>query len=148
MKTPREILLEQHRAAVPKLDAIRRESVAPLTGHGGRFSLAPIGGEGRGEGADLRFLQLLWHELILPSRRIWAGLAAVWIAILAANFSMRDRTPTTMAKSVSPEMVQSFKQQEQLLTELIGPVDVSAAEPQKTYAPRPSSQRFPEILTA
>jgi hypothetical protein len=143
MKTPREILLARHQSATPKLDAIRRECVDHAS-----VSLAPIVGEGRGEGAAFRFLQLLWHELILPSRRIWTGLAAVWILLFVANVAMRDHTPMTMAKSPSPEMVQTFKQQEQLLTELIGPLDLSAAEPQKPYLPRPSSQRLPEILAA
>ena len=144
MKTPREILQARHHAAQPKLDAIRREIVAGLdrpdaTAQKEKYSFVSwcLGGS-----------KTLWHELILPSRRIWSGLAAVWILIFLANFSMRDHAPVTMAKSVSPAMVHSFQQQEQLLTELIGPVDVSAAEPQKSYTPRPSSRRFPEILAA
>jgi hypothetical protein len=143
MKTPREILTEKHKSAAPKLDALRQEIVAQLNqrpkAQRKKVILVPwrLGG-----------LKLLWHELFLPSRRIWTGLAAIWIVILAVNFSMRDHAPTDMAKSVSPEMVQTFKQQEQLLTELIGPIDSSAAEPQKSYTPRPSSQRYPEILTA
>jgi hypothetical protein len=140
MKTPREILVARHESATPKLDAIRHKTVD-------RLSLAPTGGEGRGERAAFRFLQSLWHELFLPSRRIWAGLATVWILILAANISLRDHTPTAMAKSTAPEMVPSLQQQEQLLTELTGPDEPAIAIPQKNYVPRPSSQRFSEMLT-
>ncbi len=139
MKTPREILSARHRAAEPKLDAIRQSAVAAV--YDRRSSPPPTT-------IAAHILKTLWHELILPSRRIWTGLAAVWILILAANFSMRDHPQRQMAKSVSPEMAHSFQQQEQLLTELIGPIDPSVAEPQKSYTPRPSSQRLPEILAA
>jgi hypothetical protein len=141
MKTPREILLARHQSATPKLDTIRHETV-------GRLSLAPIGREGRGEGAAFRFLQLLWHELFLPSRRIWTGLAAVWILIFAANFSLSDRSSMTMAKTTAPEIIPSLQQQEQMLTELTGSDESAIAEPQKNYIPRPSSQRPLELMTA
>ena len=144
MKTPREILLARHKAIEPKLDAIRHEIAVDLDRPG------PIAQREKYNFASLCLCcsKKLWHELFLPSRRIWTGLAAVWILIIAANFSLRDRPPMTMAKSVSPEIVPSLRQQEQLLTELIGPIDVSPAEPQKSYSPRPSSRRFPDILTA
>jgi hypothetical protein len=137
MKTPREILLARHKAVEPKLDDVRQSAVAAV--YDRRSSPSPT---------VVAILKTLWHELVLPSRRIWTGLATVWILIVIANVAMRDHPQVQMAKSVSPEMVHSFQQQEQLLTELIGPFDLSAAEPQKTYAPRPSSQRFPEILAA
>jgi hypothetical protein len=138
MKTPREILLAQHQSAQPKLDDIRHTAVAAVYD---RRSSPPTT-------ITANILKTLWHELILPSRRIWTGLAAIWILILAANVSLRDHPSVAMAKSPSPEMVQTFKQQEQLLTELIGPDVPAIAEPQKSYTPRPSSQRLPEILTA
>ena len=138
MKTPREILLARHQAAQPKLDAIRQSAVAAVYDRRSlpRPAFVPT------------ILQTLWHELILPSRRIWAGLAAVWVLIIAANFSMRDQQHGTRAKSPSPEMIATFQQQEQLLSELIGPNESPVAEPRKTFAPRPSSERLPEILTA
>jgi hypothetical protein len=143
MKTPREILLARHKVVEPKLDDIRRECVGQAS------RLSPVEKKKKSETGRMSVLQLLWHELFLPSRRIWTGLAAVWIVILAVNFSLRDNPQTTMAKaSSSPQMVLALRQQEQMLTELIGPNDPPAAEPQKSYAPRPSSQRRPEILTA
>jgi len=148
MKTPREILLSCHQSAVPKLDAIRREIVAELNNEETKEqsflnSLGPwcLGG-----------LRNLWLELIWPSRRIWASLAAVWFLIFLANFSMRDHSQPQMATTApSPQMILAFQQQEQMLTELIGPVapgDAPVAEPAKPSPPRPTSLRCLEILTA
>ena len=145
MKTPREILLARHKDAEPKLDAIRNECVGQAVGNA--LSPSPPSGERAGVRGQ-SVLQLIWRELIFPSRRIWAGLAAIWLLIFAANFSMRDHPHATMAKtSPSPDMIMAYRQQEQLLTELIGPSDPPAAEPQKPYVPRPSSLRPCEILS-
>jgi hypothetical protein len=138
MKTPREILLARHQSVTPKLDAIRQSAVAAVYD---RRSSSPTT-------IVSNILKTLWHELILPSRRIWAGLAAIWILLFVANFSMHDHSQAPMAKaSSSPEIILSSPQQEELLTELIGPDEAPVAEPQKPYVPRPSSQRFPEIVT-
>lgn len=142
MKTPREILLGRHQSAQPKLDDIRHAIVGKLNNKATKqqssqnifFSLL------------LGCSKNIWGELILPSRRIWAGLAAVWVLIFAANFSMRDHSPMTMSKSPSPEMISTFQQQEQLLTELIGSDESTVAEPQKSYKPRPSTQRSLQVL--
>jgi hypothetical protein len=78
------------------------------------------------------------------------GLVAVWILIVAVNLSQRDPAETMARKSPppSPEMILTFRQQELLLAELIGPNETQAAEPPKTFSPRPSSQRRFETLTA
>jgi len=139
MKTPREILLEQHRAATPKLDAIRHECV----GQASSLSQNKMSETGK-----MPVLLLIWRELIFPSRGIWASLAAIWIFIFVANVSQRDRSQMTMAKpSSSPEMVLSFRQQEKMLAELIGSGEPHVAEQPKTFSPRPSSRRQFEIFT-
>jgi anti-sigma factor RsiW len=91
-----------------------------------------------------------WHDVIWPCRRIWAGLAAVWVVILAVNLSMRDNSQTMAMKSSppSPEMIMAFQQQERLLAELIGPNETRNAEPPKLSLPQPRSQRRIELLTA
>jgi hypothetical protein len=136
MKTPRDILLARHQSVTPKLDGIRHEAVNSQF-HQRSFAAAI---------SD--FLGMLWRELILPSRRIWTGLAAIWILIFVANVSMRGHSEIKMANS-SPtrEMILTYRQQEQLLTELIGPNDPPVAEPQKKYSPRPASQRPIGIIT-
>ena len=119
MKTPRDILFARHQAAAPKLDAIRREVVAELNHKDTKarswtdnFVSWCLGGSNK-----------LWLELVWPCRRIWAGLATVWILIFVFNFSQRDPAELMARKSPppSPEMILTFRQQERLLAELIGP---------------------------
>ena len=143
MKTPRDILLARHQATAPKLDAIRRELVAGLNhqdtkARSGSINLVSLclGG------VNKRWLELFW-----PCRRVWAGLAAVWIGILAVNFSQRDPSPVLATKSSSPQMMLTFRQQERLLAELTGPNEPSVAEPPKKVVPRPRSELRLEIFT-
>jgi len=90
------------------------------------------------------FSSLLW-----PHPAAWAGLAAVWILILAVDFSMRDQAPVTAEKSAppSPEVIVELKQQQRMLAELIGPRDEHDADRSKSFVPQPRSERT-EILTA
>jgi hypothetical protein len=89
----------------------------------------------------------IWHELFWPSRHIWAGLAAVWVLILAANVSMCANSQTVVAQySPTPEMISSFRQQEKILAELIGSNEPRAARPPKVFPPQPSSERRFEIM--
>jgi hypothetical protein len=83
------------------------------------------------------------RSLLWPHPVAWGGLAAVWIFILAANVSMGDKAPATADKTLplSPEAVAELKQQNQLLAELIGTGDTSAADRQKTFVPKPRSER-------
>jgi anti-sigma factor RsiW len=94
-------------------------------------------------------LRECWQQLVWPSRRIWAGLATVWILILAANLSMQDHSQPALAKaSPVPEVIMTWRQQERLLAELIGPNEIRAAQPPKPYLPRPSSERrFESLMT-
>jgi hypothetical protein len=144
MKTPREILLTRHQALEPKLDAIRHAVVGKLNNEAARQQSLRNSFVSWFPGCSKN----LWRELIWPCRRTWAGLAAVWILIFAVNFSLRDRSGPTFAKTPpSPQMILAIRQQEQLLNELIGPNEAPVTEPQKTYLPRPDSLRTFEILT-
>jgi hypothetical protein len=137
MKTPREILIQRHQAATPKLDAIRQSTVAAVYDRRSVLWQTFVPG----------ILQAIWRELILPSRRIWAGLAAVWLLLFVVNFSMQDRSQLTMAKASTPaEMAATVHQEQELLAQLLGPDEPVAAEPQKKYVPRPSSWRQMEVL--
>jgi hypothetical protein len=139
MKTPREVLFERHWAARPKLDAIRHKVVGQASS---------LSQNKKSETGKMPVLRLLWRELIFPSRRIWAGLAAVWLLLLVVNLSQRDHSQVAMAKASTPaETVASFQQQQELLAQLIGPNEPVVAEPQKKYVPRPSSWRCFEIVT-
>ena len=143
MKTPREILLERHRAATPKLDAIHHKVVTESNHEGTKA-----------QREKMSFMSLclcgfnkVWHELIFPSRRIWAGLAAIWVFIFIVNFSQHDHSQGTMAKSLlSPEMILTYRQQEKMLAELMSD-EPHISESPKTFLPKPSSQRQLEMLT-
>jgi anti-sigma factor RsiW len=87
-----------------------------------------------------------WQQLILPSRRIWTGLAAVWILIFVFNFSQRDRAELMAGKRPpSPEAIQAWQQQQRLLVELIGPNETRAARSPKPVSPQPRSERRVEV---
>ncbi|HEX5399656.1 MAG TPA: hypothetical protein VFY06_11480 [Verrucomicrobiae bacterium] len=142
MKTPRDILLERHHAAAPRLDAIRRSVVRELNNQATKKRSLSAGLVALFLGCS----NAVWSELILPSRRVWAGLAAVWLLIFAVNLSMRDRSPSGVMASAPPQMMLTFRQQEQLLTELLGPDEVRVAEPATPSLPRPRSEGRLDIL--
>jgi len=136
MKTPREVLLEKHQTVVPKLDRIRRKVLAREL----RARTSPhawLSG----------WLAVPWRELIWPCRRIWAGLAMVWLVIFAVNHSLRDHSPTVATKALepSPELILAFWRQEQLLAELIEPHPPRVVVPRKPALPQPRRQRRTEF---
>ena len=88
MKTPRDVLFERHRSALPKLDVIRQSTVAAVCD---RQLGMDDAGERRSQTAAYNDLACVLAELIWPSRRIWAGLASVWVLIFIFDFSQRDR---------------------------------------------------------
>jgi hypothetical protein len=136
MKTPREVIFERRWAARPKLDAIRQGIIGEINNkdtkaQSRKINLASwcLGGVSK-----------LWVELIVPSRLVWAGLAAVWLLLFVVNFSMQDHSRPSMAKASSPaEMAATVHQEQELLAQLLGPDEPVVAEPQKKYVPRPSS---------
>jgi len=98
----------------------------------------------------LSILNSQLSALLWPSPRAWAGLAAVWVAILAMNLAARDKSPT-IAKDVtppSPEMIMALRQQERLLAELVERPEPRETERSKAVPPRPRSERRDELLMA
>ena len=87
--------------------------------------------------------------LFWPHPRAWAGLAAVWIAVVALHFSLRDPAPVLSAKAPppSPEAVAELRQQQRMLAELIGPAELRLADRQRDSSPKPRSEWAP-ILAA
>jgi hypothetical protein len=139
MKTPREILLERHRAAEPKLDAIRQEVVRELNNEATK--------EQSSFAAFVAWLlccfKIFWRELILPSRRIWTGLAAVWLLIFAVNFFQRDEVSSLTGKPVcSPAVMMSWQAQQRWMNELLAD---RAAPPEterpKIFSPKPRTEK-------
>jgi hypothetical protein len=122
MKTPREILLSRHQAAEAKLDGVRESIVATL-GERRPPVMQTAGAKGSEWLAILasfcrRCAAAPWQELILPSRRLWTGLAAVWVVLLVINFSQRDTGGA--ARSIhAPAVMVSWQVQQRWVNELL-----------------------------
>ena len=81
--------------------------------------------------------------ILWPHPTAWAGLAAIWILILAMDFSARGTAPVVAEKTAppSPEAIVELKQQRRLLAELIGPREAHDADRSETFVPQPHSER-------
>jgi hypothetical protein len=137
MKTPRDILFARHQAAAPKLDAIRRDVLNIELRDGRRVAVPKF------RVADTATLPILiWRELIFPCRRIWTGLAAVWILLFIVNLSQRDGSQTMMVKSApTAEMVMTFRDQQKLLNELLADRSPTMdAERPRIFSPKPRTE--------
>lgn len=145
MKTPREILLARHQAAEPRLDAIRRAVVHELNNQDAK---APSGVT---VFASLcrRCFAAPWRELILPSRRIWTGLAAVWILIFIINVSLRDNVSSVTGQPVrSPAVMMSWQAQQRWLNELFADRSTPPeADRLRNAAPKPRTEKY-EMMPA
>ena len=134
MKTPREVLLQQHQTAEARLDAIRCRAVAAVLD--GRVTPAT-------------FALKLWEELVLPCRGIWAGLSAVWLALLFFHLSGSGAPgPVTIAKSKRPTggTFLALREQQRILNELFAPASkTEPAASSRRDPPTPHSERRASI---
>ena len=85
--------------------------------------------------------RIVWGELIRPSRYAWAGMAALWVAMLVINGQLSDpRSSNAGGRAASSqEMIQAWEEQNRVLAELAQPAFPVPAPP--PYIPRPRSQR-------
>ena len=138
MKTPREILLAQHRTTEPSLDIIRQTVVANELSHqhsNAQSWMASFWASFR------EVPNILWRELIFPCRRIGTGLAALWMAMAAINISLCDPSPAPIEKASSPVKITAFRDRRELLNVLLE--DRSApmtAEPPGILSPKPRTE--------
>ena len=115
MKTPREVLLQQHQAAAPKLDALRANVVAGLAGPPARETIS-------------------WREFARSLRWHFAGLSAAWVVVAVLNI---DHSPSPVAmiprdKIPTPQQLwASLRESRRLLQEYSNdaPVAEAAAPP-------------------
>jgi hypothetical protein len=89
------------------------------------------------------------HALLWPHPKAWAGLAAVWLVILALDFSQRDGSLARREDSAppSPAMRAELRQQQQLLTELMGTRDTSDADRPRLKPPQPRTELIRILMT-
>jgi hypothetical protein len=134
MKTPRQLLIEQHSTADARLAQIQTQVLSqtlrsvPLAGHR--------------ESRVVLACRLFWQEIICPARYVWTGFAAVWLLILAVH--LQDAaliSRTAKAAPPSADALQAWKEQQSLAVELANPTAIYRAENSKTAAPAPRSER-------
>jgi len=83
-----------------------------------------------------------------PSPKAWASLAAIWLLLLIVNASTNDKS-IAVARALprpTPERLMAWREQERLLTELLGPREMPVAEKPKSAASSPRSERHNEFL--
>src|SRR5437870_4034840 len=86
--------------------------------------------------------------LLWPSPKAWASLAAIWLLLLIVNASTNDKS-IAVARTLprpAPERLMAWREQERLLTELLGPREMPVAEKPKSAASSPRSERHNEFL--
>ncbi|HUD83202.1 MAG TPA: zf-HC2 domain-containing protein [Candidatus Saccharimonadales bacterium] len=88
-----------------------------------------------------RVWQIIWRELIWPSRYAWGGMAALWAAMLVINGQMSEHRVNDLGgrASSSQEMMEAWEEQNRVLAELAPPAFVVPAPP--PAVPGPRSQR-------
>jgi len=132
MKTPREILLQHHRTAEPRLDAIRRAAIASRPMNQAAITMD----------WPQAVVSKLWRELIWPARRTWVGLAGAWIVIVTVNVHVvgNDEVAGRRFTPPSPATLLALREQERKFTELAEPRELREADRPKPGPPRPRSQ--------
>jgi len=80
--------------------------------------------------------------LLWPHPKAWAGLAAVWVGIIALNISTHEGAPKRAEKAAapSPEMVAELKQQRRMFAELVGGRETVEADRPRVFTPGPRSE--------
>ena len=136
MKTPREILINRHRATEAKLNQIRHKVVA-VSCHRKMSWRTRIAG--------------WWEEILHLPRPALALLGVAWMAIVALHFSTSEapRGAVNMAKESSkptPETLQALREQQKLFAEIVGSSVVPDADVRR-YTPRPRSECSTFIAT-
>jgi hypothetical protein len=83
------------------------------------------------------------RDLIWPCRRAWTGFAAVWLAILALNYSSREKPQSLPLTSSRPslETVQAYLEHEGFLPASNTTDERRRANPAKPPLPSPRSDR-------
>ena len=84
-----------------------------------------------------------------PSRRAWAGLAAVWVVIAGLNFAGRDGEGARLAEKQLPgssEVSFAVKQKRLLMADLAALAEPASADKARVAPPSPRSDRRKEPL--
>jgi hypothetical protein len=142
MKTPRQILIEQHLCADKELDRIQAEIIL-------KIAKPRTAGDEKTINLPKLIWQTLWLEVLRPARNVWAGFAVAWCLLIVANLSQADHLPRQANKKpISANMIMAWKEQQDLLNELTSPLSMQTAKRPKPYIPQPRSERPQPYLIA
>ncbi len=143
MKTPREIILEKHRAAEAKLKAISAENLAAFA----RKPQQQAERERHNSFPGSSLIGRFWAEAVLPWRRAWLGMAAVWLGIVALNLSTSEHPAREMAgeSKPDPQVRMALLEQRRMLAQLLEPIAPPPRSPPVTSGPR-SDLRLEEVV--
>ncbi len=129
MKTLREVLLQHHQSAEPKLDRLRAKSLQTLRQTQGTLT-----------SKSATPLNFSWRELLLSFRWHLAGISAVWcvIAILNNDHSPAPAPGLAHEKLPSPqEILTALRENRRQILELIeAPLPEPIALPPAFVPPR------------
>ena len=91
----------------------------------------------------LNWLAIPWRDLIWPSRRVWAGMAAAWVVIVVVN--LRDVREIQMARHdftpPSPAVMMAWRDQERSLTDFSEQSEARDVDRPRRLTPTPRSER-------
>ncbi|KAF0177414.1 MAG: hypothetical protein FD161_2501 [Limisphaerales bacterium] len=135
MKTPRELLLKRHEAALPKLDALRAAAL-PARSQLSTFNSQPAS---------------LWERLLGPNPLAWAGLAAVWLVLFAVNRSGGEAASSVSFASRASQpseaaVAEIVRERRREMAELLNLDEPKAAVPSRSELHPKRSQRREEFV--
>jgi hypothetical protein len=135
MKTPRQILLEEHSVNDSQLESIHRDIIArSIENRAKRLGV-------RHSSAALALVRNVWNEILLPARRIWLTYVFIWVAIAAFYIATADHTVMSTAVTANPsDAVANLKEQQIILVELLKPTTIEPADRPKEQPMRPRSE--------
>ena len=170
MKTPREVLFEQHQTAEPKLDAIR-EKVLTGVAQTSKSAVSRVSQPARRwdglptwksairqvwkpalRAGEASKLEAAWRQFWWSLRWHLAGLSAVWLVVLALSIDQSPAPTLEVARRSVPssrQLLAALRQNQRQLRELIRTPAAEAVPeaPQPAPSPRSQVQPFSMALT-
>ena len=138
MKHPRDVILDRHRHAEPRLNAVR-SAVLSLSQTQHPKPDSPL--EKNQSFVLAQIATALWRELILPCRRTWIGLAAIWVFLAVVNFQIRPPQQAQFASvsvnALTPEIRAQLIRQYELRASLL---ESDITQPEENKDARPSGK--------
>ncbi|HUA37644.1 MAG TPA: hypothetical protein VMA35_04505 [Candidatus Sulfopaludibacter sp.] len=140
MKTPREILFQRHQSAEPKLDDIRKTTVAAVCDR--RFRSPAVIDQCHH-----------WREFLISLRWHLGGMGTAWLAIILLHLNVGHAVDPASAlprgRIPPPQIIlTALRENRRELLEVMQPTEVRDARPSKLFPAQPRSERPDETLMA